>query len=153
MYDLLRSSENLSEPENMHSELNSIQHEAPTKDDLLHGCREETECDSSRTETSDEGVDSTTSDLSNVVGDNLPQVVTDNLPRCKDDLVPGDLPHAGDHPTKVAPGSPDITAKLPANEGPHVESAPKFAESHSENVKSDEATHLEHAHAAQIEVS
>jgi len=151
VYDLLRSSENLSEPENMHSELNSIQHEAPTKDDLLHGCREETECDSSRTETSDEGVDSTTSDLSNVVGDNLPQVVTDNLPRCKDDLVPGDLPHAGDHPTKVAPGSPDITAKLPANEGPHVESAPKFAESHSENVKSDEATHLEHAHAAQIE--
>jgi len=156
VYDLLRSSGNLSEPENMHSELNGIQHEAPTKDDLLHGCREETECDSSRTETSDEGVDSTTSDLSNVVADNLPQVVTDNLPRCRDDLVPGDLPHAvtghtGDQMTNSTspPRSPDLTAKLPANEEPHVESSPKFAESHSENVKSDEGTHLEHT--AQIE--
>eukprot|EP00090_Calanus_glacialis_P037984 TRINITY_DN6607_c0_g1_i1.p1 TRINITY_DN6607_c0_g1~~TRINITY_DN6607_c0_g1_i1.p1 ORF type:complete len:1476 (-),score=228.81 TRINITY_DN6607_c0_g1_i1:131-4558(-) len=167
VYDLLRSSGNLSEPENMHSEVHFIHHDAPTKDDLLNRCTEETECDSSRTETSDEGVESvsTTSDLSNLVRDNLPQVVTDNLPRCKDDLASGDLPHVvtvqscstptpqmANSTSLMSLDSPNLTSKLMANEQEQcVENEPKLAESVSENVRSNERTHPETEQANQTE--
>jgi len=169
VYDLLRSSGHLSEPENMHSEVHTIQHDAPTKDDLLNSFTAETECDSSRTETSDEGVESvsTTSDLSNLVRDNLPQVVTDNLPRCGDDLaVSGDLPHvvmvqscstptpqmANSTSLTMSPGSPHLTSKLMVNEQEQrAENEPKLAESLSENVKNDERTDLEQATQSEAE--
>jgi len=158
VYDLLRGSGNLSEPENMHSEVHNIQHDAPTKDDLLNSCVEEAQCDSSRTETSDEGVESvsTVSDLSNLVSDNLPQVVTDNLPRCRDDPVSGDLPHVAtvqscskptpqmDDDTLLktlldCPDSTDLTSKLRANEQEYCsEREPELADSLPKNVKNDE---------------
>eukprot|EP00092_Neocalanus_flemingeri_P028135 GFUD01030555.1.p1 GENE.GFUD01030555.1~~GFUD01030555.1.p1 ORF type:complete len:1478 (+),score=209.49 GFUD01030555.1:136-4569(+) len=168
VYDLLRGSGNLSEPENMHSEVHSVQHDVPTKDDLLNRCREEAECDSSRTETSDEGVDSvsTISDLSNLVGDNLPQVVTDNLPRCKDDLASCDLPHtvtvqscstptlqmADSTSLKPSPDSTHITSELTANEQELcAENEPKLADSLAENVKNDKRTVSDNEQTLQTE--